>query len=70
LLFIWIHGSSSGIAAANGEDQLFGNAPTWDTSTAAVEKVSWYPARINLITAANASPTHSIVIIIAALEWA
>jgi hypothetical protein len=70
LLFKWIHSCSSRIAAANGEDQLFGNAAAWYASTAAVEKVSWDPARINLVSAANASPTHGIVIIIAALEWA
>ena len=69
LSFERIHRSSARVAAAYSEDKFFGDATTWEAEAEKVSAVSWTPARIELPRAADTTPTHSIVVIVAALEW-
>jgi hypothetical protein len=70
LSFVRIGGGSTRIAAAQSEDNLLGDASARNAGAAAVKKLSVEPARIHLVSTANATPAHTVVVIVAALAWA
>ncbi|KAJ1427718.1 hypothetical protein B484DRAFT_450192 [Ochromonadaceae sp. CCMP2298] len=65
-----VRGLLSGVAAANGEDKLLGNAAAGDELAAAHRQHAGAPAGIDLHLADHAAPAHTIVIVIAALHGA
>ena len=57
------------IAATHHENSLLRNATTRNTKTNSFGKVAREIAWINLKLAADAAPTHCIVVIVAAFNW-
>ena len=58
----------SRVAAADGEDSFFGDAAARNTGAKEVGKLTREPARIDLALAADATPAHTIVIVVTALN--
>jgi len=60
----------SRVAAANGKDRFLGDAATGNASADEVSKLTREPARIDLALATDATPAHTIVIVVTALNGA
>jgi hypothetical protein len=65
-----ISGLLSGVAAEDGKAGLLGDASARNGGTHAVGDLARDEARINLQLAAHATPAHSIVVIVTALDGA
>lgn len=63
-----VSGFFAGVAAKDGKACLLGNATAWNACADQVNKLSRNEARIDLELAAHATPAHSIIVIVAALN--